>query len=469
MGLTKEEKNAIKLANKLENEKAAVEAQKKQKLKELEREVAITNLQQFEVTNQLQKMISEAKAPVYKRNIEIMCHTFDRTCDKRNELINILMHLRRVADSQYQSTIGGFCEVVDGIIRTFLKDLEAMLKQSQTKITVLLQQGRDDKNDILKGQKKSETYLQLLLYHTNDLADSRKWETRGKNFVIKDEYMCKFREIRNDIRAFLEGSFTTIWEEYKATCRHYFTSTADNQKQMRVLRKKENRMADIIATQAKKIAASEGVIRRLRAELISYESGTKQSAFRDRRKRHRDAYLQMKQCLKKSADADGKQLNRLVRESDNSIEHLSNACQKNEKILRMAALCRKFENQKEKVLPFGTTIPHETSQPEGSPRHPKNSLIFNAMTSSCSLTRFWQRISKAELSKRALYQEKMLLERENADIMRELAELDAEKFSSRVTLCSCISKASRKTLDQPHAVDGSLEFRKKYSLLNEDF
>ncbi|XP_059051677.1 dynein regulatory complex subunit 2-like [Achroia grisella] len=460
MALTKEEKRAKKEAKRLEKLKAEEELRKKLKRDELQREMAAQALKRDELDRTWRELMLKIKEPVFRQDIEVMWHTFERVYDKKDYLINHTMKLMDVADDQFQRTVASFCDTIDTMINKFLCDLEDMSKENERRTSGLLKRGEDDTIQIMTDHNTAETHLQLLLYHGRNTADTLAWTTRGENLVKEDEERVKYANDRENLRSYLENNYNTLWEQYKAVLKAYVVDTADNQKQVRKLRRKENLMADIIASQSKKIASSDGILKRLRTELAAYESGTKQAVFRDRRNRHRAACYRLKQCLINGCNTDVKQLAILVKLSDSSIEWLEQAAKKGEKILRMAALCRKFETRREKVLPFGSTLPHSPTQANVRKQQFDDSLVVNAISSTCGLTRLWQRIAKAELTKRALLREKMLLQHENALIMKKIEEYKERKIGPEIQICSCNKHGLIKSVSRPTAVDGALEISK---------
>lgn len=462
MALSKEEKKAKKEAQKLEKLKAEAEARKKLKREELQREMAAQALKRGELDKTWRQMMLKIKEPVFRQDVEVMWHVFERAYDKKDHLISHTMRLMNVADDQFQRTVASFCDTIDTMINKFLADLEAMSEENNKRTADLLKRGEDDVSRIMTDHNAAETHLQLLLYHAHTSADALAWTTRGENLVKEDEEKGKYANDRENLRSLLENNYNTMWEEYKAVLKAYVVNTAENQKQVRKLRRKENLMADIIASQGKKIANSDGLLKRLRTELAAYESGTKQAVFRERRNRHRDACYRLKKSLYDGVSTDVKQLAVLVKTSDDAVEWLQAAYKKAEKILRMAALCRKFETQREKVLPYGSFLPRSPTQAKTSVRRQlsDDSLVVNAISSTCGLTRLWQRISKAELTKRALLREKMLLEQENAAIARRIQEYGEQKVSPDTFKCICGPPDKKTSVTQPVAIEGVLEINK---------
>ncbi|XP_013183189.2 dynein regulatory complex subunit 2-like, partial [Amyelois transitella] len=464
--LTKEEKKAKKEAKRLEKLKAEEELRKKLKREALEREIAAQSLKREEVDKTWRELMLKIKEPVFKQDIEVMWHVFERVYDKQDHLINYTIKLMNVADDQFQRTVASFCDTIDTMINKFLSDLEALSKDNDIRTAALLKMGEDDFTQIMTDHNTAETHLQLLIYHGHSTADSLAWTTRGENLVKEDEERSKYLDERENLRSFLEDNYNAMWEEYKAVLKAYVVDTADNQKRVRKLRRKENLMADIIASQGKKIANSDGLLKRLRAELAAYESGTKQAVFRDRRNRHRAACFRLKQALIDGVETDVKQLAVLVKESDSTTEWLEQAAKKGEKILRMGALCRKFETRREKVLPYGSRMTHSPTSEKVDIRKQislarigEDSLVTNAIATTSGLSRLWQRVANAELGKRALFREKMLLEHENAMILRKLRHMKDSPIAVD-TRCICGDIPSNKSINPPTAVDGPRELLK---------
>ncbi|CAH0585843.1 unnamed protein product [Chrysodeixis includens] len=469
MGLTKEEKKAKKEAKKLEKLQQEIEFRKQLKRDELAREIAAQALRRNELDKSWRAMMLKIKEPVFRQDIEVMWHVFERVFDKKDFLIKHTMRLMDIADDQFQRTVASFCDTIDRMINKFLIDLEDMSKENDRRTYDLLKRSEDETSNIMADHNAAETHLQLLLYHAYNTADTLAWTTRGENMVKADEERNKYTDERENLRSVLENIYNAMWEEYKAVLRAYVIGTAENQKAVRKLRRKENMMADIIDSQGKKIANSDGLLRRLRTELAAYESGTKQAVFRDRRNRHRDACYRLKNHMYNGVATDVKQLALLVKVSDDAVEWLEAAYKKVDRILRMAGLCRKFETQREKVLPYGSCIPHSPSQGMVNVRKQqqsdaRDSLVLNAFTSTTGLTRLWHRISKAELTKRALLREKQLLEEENARILRRVEDFNENKIAVDPQKCICTKSSEpiqqRISNVHPVAIDGVIEMKK---------
>ncbi|XP_061715724.1 dynein regulatory complex subunit 2-like [Cydia pomonella] len=456
MGMTPEEKKAKKEAKK--QAKLAADAEKRRKMKniELRREIASQLKNRDALDRQYRALMAKIKEPEFRKEMEVMWRTFERAYDKKDHQLSHIMNLMNVADDQFQRTVASFCDTIDTMINKFLTELEEMTTQNNLNTTNLLKSGEGEADDIMKDHNTAETHLQLLLYTGHKEADTQVWTKRGENLVKEDEERTKFANIRENLRSYLENNYNNMWDDYKSVLKAYVSETAENQKQVRKLRRKENTMADVIASQGKRIANSDGLLKRLRTELAAYESGTKQAVFRDRRDRHRAACQKLKQRMINGVNLDTNLLAVLVSASDSTLEWLSAAHKKGEKILRMAALCRKFETQREKVLPYGTEQPHSPTQTVRK-QHSDDSLVINAISTTCGMTRMWQRVAKAEMTKRALMRERELLLQENDMIEKKLKSLKRQNIEPKTGECLCSKNTQNKEVFHPNAVEGALE------------
>ncbi|VVD04689.1 unnamed protein product [Leptidea sinapis] len=453
----KKKKEAAKL-------KAEEEARKVAKREELRREMAAQALKRGELDKNWRELMLKIKEPVFRQDIEVLWHVFDRVYDKKDHLINCTMKLMNVAEDQFQRTIASFCDTIDTMINKFLAEMEELSQNNNIKTKNLLKLGQHEATRIMTDHVAAETHLQLLIFHGHTTADTEVWAKRGENLVKEDEERNKYANDRENLRSYLENNLNTMWDEYKAVLKTYVTETAENQKRVRKLRRKENLMADVIASQAKKIANSDDLLRRLRTELGAYESGTKQAVFRDRRDRHRAACFNLKKGMIDGCALDERQLTLLVKESDDTLEWLRAAHKKGEKILRLAALCRRYETQREKVMPYGSNLPHPPVESKVCVRkqNSEDALVTNAMASTSGLTRLWQKVAKADLSRKALWREKSLLEEENALIIRKVQEYQEGQFQPESnTKCLC-TREGKKKYSHPVAIDGGLEMAKYF-------
>lgn len=428
---------------------AEIAARKRLKRAQLEREIKAQALRRDELDRNWRALILKIKEPVFKQDIEIMWNTFERVYDKKDHQITYTMLLLKVADDQFQRTVASFCDTIDTMIVKFLIDLEELSKNNDRKTAELLTRGQEYAAVIMKDHDVAETHIQLLLYHRRKEGDTEVWTKRGENLVKEDEQRIKYASERENLRSFLENDYNNMWEDYKAVLKGYVNETADNQKRVRRLRLKENTMADIIASQGRKIANSDGLLKRLRAELAAYESGTRQAVFRDRRDRNRAACHRLKMRMINGVKLDTSQLGVLVKATDSTLEWLNAAHKKAEKILRMAAMCRKFELQREKVLPYGTELPHlpiknKTSKQKISKQNSDDSLVLNAISTTCGLTRLWQRVAKVEMTRRALLREKQLLLQENKMIEHKIMEIRDQPGEQSTKSCACTRSDQKK-------------------------
>ncbi|GBP61331.1 Dynein regulatory complex subunit 2 [Eumeta japonica] len=453
---TKEEKRLAAL-------RKAQERERELKRKELKREVAAQALRRAELEKLWLDTVLKMKEPIIRQDMEVMWHSFERTCDKKDHLIKYLIYLTQIANDQYQRTVANFCETVDAVINKFLTDMERIAKENDKQVTELLERCEEDFNRVRSDHNAAETHLHLLLYHGHTTSDKKAWAARGVNFVKADEERNKFLDERDKLRSFLENIYSHTWDQYVATIKAYVSETSDIQKKVRQLRQKEATMADVIATQEKKIGSNSELIAKLRNELQLYESGTKQAEFRDNRDRHRNARDKIKSDLIDGCKTDAERLAQLVRVTDDTSDWLVKAQKKAKKVLSVAALCRRLETQREKIFLYTSdlTIAPAVSKDEVvvAQRSSNESLIANTTAATTGLARLWQRMSKAELSYRALIREKRVLTRDSMIIKLKLAESE-DNMEPEVQKCSDSSTSITRTIKRPLAVEGVFAMRK---------
>ncbi|XP_041978895.1 dynein regulatory complex subunit 2-like [Aricia agestis] len=446
--LSKEEKELVRKQKELE-------ARKEFKRKELKREIAAHARKKDEVDKGWVKMMLKIKEPFIRNDLEATWKTYDRALNKRDHQMRYLMKLMDAAENQMQYTVAYYSDVIDTMIRNFFTDIEKLTKENEMHINECITSGKGELNKIANDQKLAEDHLQLATFDAHTKADTLAWMTRGIHLVKQDEERNQYENERDSLRSLLENSYSNMWDDFKAVLKSYIVNTAETQKEARKLRQKDHVMAEIIGNQALQIKNSDETLKRLQSELSEYDSGTKQAVFRDRRDKYRNACQRLKKMLSDDCDLDDKQLGILVNESNDAIEWLEAGYKKGDKLLRLAAVCRKFETQREKILPFENAIPHDN---ESVKTHSENSLIKGALSYTSGLTRLWQKITNAELSKKALLHEKRQLEAENSFLIETIQKSEEMTLGFEQNACPCNERDG----DPPVAIEGDLELRKYY-------
>lgn len=465
MALSKEEKKTKKAAKLLARKHNAEGLRHKLAQDHLQREIAAHDLWYHSLENTLRHLLLKIKEPLYRQNIEALWVNLERAYDKKDALISRIIYLKGIGNNQYQRTIANFCLISDRTINTFLSDLENMVKANTIRIEVALKHGRDETFYHFNTQKTAETHLYMLLYSGHEHADIHFWNMRGENVVRKDEDYSAYLNIRETLSSVLEDTFTNIWEQYKAAIKTYIACTAENQKQVRKLRKKESMLAGIITVQAKQINLNSNLIKNLRSEITAYKTGERQAHFRDRREKHKDASIRLKRCMNRGLKIDELHLSILVKMSDDTIEWLVAAQKKCEKIMLMAALCRKLETGREKVLPYGSVTTKIDPLEKASTRR-QDSLdeatlqVEDILATGTDLGKLWRRMSKAELIRRSLVREKMELKRENLLLESLLRNKSERKVFLETVKCNSYPRPLKRSVAQVNTVEGSLEIKK---------
>lgn len=186
----------------------------------------------------------------------------------------------------------------------------------------------------------------------------------------------------------LESQVEELVDEFNAAKRNYITATEDRKKAFEQLKEKDEKSAREIEQQMAKIQRITDQINQLKCTseerfsakilystvlLSTFISNNSRSALcaakigqnateseeRNRLlKEQRDHMSSQFQSLKVQLNAQRERqrqmLCRLTVQSNEALKHLRSVAEQGERLLRLAELCRKFECEAEKVLPFST-------------------------------------------------------------------------------------------------------------------
>ncbi|XP_041978595.1 dynein regulatory complex subunit 2-like [Aricia agestis] len=313
-----------------------------------------------------------------------------------------------------------FKEKVSKIKEPVLRPLEAVAEENKNILNKRFRREEHFNENISMSQKLADAHLQILIYDANYKAESQKCTQRGIHSMTEQDKRKRNANKRGIVHQYFLKAFLDMRNEYRSIFRSYVNNTTDINKEVRKLREKDKVLAGIIAAQAVQLQQSDGMIKQLRSDLQAIES-IQRTELHDRINNYRDACKRLKVILSEVRKSDDKQIKFLVSESNAAIDWLKSTRKKGEAILKLAALSRKYETLREKVIPFANELPTEDLTQELE-EPIKYTLTKNIFTNNCGLTRLWQRISNAKLSYKALNHEKLLLEYENTILTQKVKE-----------------------------------------------
>nr|CAD7412045.1 unnamed protein product [Timema poppensis] len=428
----REERHAVRL-------KMARDHTQKLKRDHLSRELKMGKHAFTEIMKKQSELMSKLKTGELKRSIELLWETINNTVDMKDMSANLLLDELESIDEEYHKNFRAHLQTIEGFINLYQRRIQEMQQDYKTKLNSILDQDKE----FIKTQMESydtEEYNFNLIYYE---MEKRNAQWLGLIDEEKLPILLIEKQMDDEDKKDLDSAFTLRWNpmftKYMDFLEMYHANVDETLTRYREMKEKDERDAQILKRQTIKMDYLHETIHKMEQYNFDLQENheEKVSDLKYQRKFLTQYYCQIRDELKEHHEDDYRRLKLLSIQSNMTTSRLQKLVEKREKILKLAAKCRKFEMQKEKVLPFlrekacyykndslndidcendkkeidgndsinetGTTIKIKI----------QDEFIKNTTNSLKELKNFWLCVAQADMTRTSLKQEHDKLELEN--------------------------------------------------------
>ncbi|GJQ74531.1 hypothetical protein Trydic_g21396 [Trypoxylus dichotomus] len=453
--LTPEEKKALAAQKKADRKARAEERKKQLKYDQLTRELryGALNIQRHE--KNWKKMLLDIAIPEMRKELEYAWHSFERIIDAKDFHISLLMDEIRNSEEQYMMNIRSHCENVDRLIQLFKEQLEELKVDNENAVQDLQANNEMEVAKINSVHKDTEDFLNMMLYGLEMTLKEQEQYIRCEYCSRIDEEIGKNAEILQKLRFIIHKEFAKLWNSVQEFLEEYAKRVTERRKQYDFLNNQDEQVNTLLRNQLEKIRQMNNLIKKLKQNYLFLQNtqGQKVTDLLMERQFFADSFWALKTQLEDEINTDNKNLTLLTVQTNDSIKHLKELEKKGEQILSLAALCRKYETIKEKVMPFPMLGKTSYKTPL--------EIDIDFFDDIMDLKLFWKRIGRADAVRYSLYEEKEYLIQENKELRKMIHEY-----------CQCLNCAAfppPQTRRKPvglNRIDGNVEM-KKYAMARE--
>ncbi|XP_051817951.1 dynein regulatory complex subunit 2 [Antechinus flavipes] len=383
----------------------------KDKLAKEERNSAL-NLNK--INTQWRTVLREVKAKELQKDIEILSQTFERVVDCKDSVIKSLAKDLIEAEDQYAHALQGHLNNMDQLLalqRSRLANLEDCYNEE---LEALTKEFETEKKMIIDLHEKEMRFLQdVYLAMEQNFLDA-EYEAKLEFQSMWDDLKNKNLEEKHFLRMQLESTVEDLWRRFQEALKNYTDATEDRKLAFESLKVKDEKSSKEIEMQMKKLQKIQDSIAILRGKIAVHtrENEEQNHYIREDKDLVHKQLLKLKQQMNLARAEARRNLAKLTWESNIALKALKKIVDKGELILRLAEICRKFETEEEKVLPFYSSMltPEELQEVEENDREEPTLELAKLMKNYAALENFWKRYNKVKL-------EQLSLQRKRAQLM----------------------------------------------------
>ncbi|KAF6339011.1 coiled-coil domain containing 65 [Rhinolophus ferrumequinum] len=358
------------------------------------------------INTQWRTVLREVKTRALRKDIEILSQTFERVVDCKDSVIKSLAKDLSEAEEQYAQALRSHLHSVDQLLALQRCRLNLLEESYNMELETLTKEFETERKTIIDQHEKEIRYLQDVFMAMEQNYIDSEYEGKLEFQSMWDDLKNKNLEEKHFLRLQLENVVEDLWRRFQDALKNYTDATEDRKVAFETLRVKDEKSAKEIEVQMKKIQRLQDSISIVKGKIMvhSRESEEQNQYVRDDKELILVQLRKLKAQRTQVREISQENLVKLTLESNAAIKALRKIVDKGEKILKLAEICRKFETEEEKVLPFyaPTLTPEEQEEIEEIQPEDLTEELAKVIADYKGMENFWKRYNKVKLEQLSL-------------------------------------------------------------------
>mmetsp|Transcript_87474 Transcript_87474/g.155140 ORF Transcript_87474/g.155140 Transcript_87474/m.155140 type:complete len:492 (-) Transcript_87474:96-1571(-) len=372
------------------------------------------------------KIMRSAKTKQLKKQVEIISQNHERDVDRKDAILQMLDRDLDEAEEQHQVAVRSHLLNVDRLLEIQQSRLLALDDDFNRDVATLQEEFRIEREHIQEKHALEKRELALIVEQV---------EREEKNRELADitEHQSQFELIRNkniEEDHQMRSNLEEMIEETRARCKdklqQYQTSTESNTAEYKDYLKTDAKLSDQVERRLRQVERMQGSIHHWKQKISQNRSECEERNAQLRTEKDHIAkhFQELKAKMNHFRTEAQKRLSDLTVNARNCIKSLNDQLTLAERILKTAELCRKFETEREKVLPFYLSRDLLQEFEEGEldmgdedlKEEIRKELTDVGIDEWTYLDNFFKRFNKVKLDHLAVEQEHKRLTKENVQL-----------------------------------------------------
>jgi len=300
------------------------------------------------------KIMRSAKTKQLKKQVEIISQNHERDVDRKDAILQMLDRDLDEAEEQHQVAVRSHLLNVDRLLEIQQSRLLALHDDFNRDVATLQEEFRIEREHIQEKHALEKRELALIVEQV---------EREEKNRELADitDHQSQFELIRNkniEEDHQMRSNLEEMIEETRARCKdklqQYQTSTESNTAEYKDYLKTDALLSDQVERRLRQVERMQGSIHHWKQKISQNraECEERNAQLRTEKDHIAKHFQELKAKMNYFRTEAQKRLSDLTVNARNCIKSLNEQLGLAERILKTAELCRKFETEREKVLPF---------------------------------------------------------------------------------------------------------------------
>ena len=404
----------------------AKEEVRKRMLKERQaQEERYARVNRLKLLNQWRKLMRLVKVEDLRKEIEVISQNHEREVDRKDAIIQMLDRDLDDSEEQYQSALRAHLLILDRLIDLHNARLKGLEFEFEKDLRGLLDEFGAERSEVVASHARHKKEMLDIMASMEAEFNEEEADARQEFESTREEIKNKNSEDYNVLRFTLEGLIEELERHFDSAHANYMATTEQRTRDFKELTVKDQQSARTIETQMRRLQRLQDSLAHWKTKLAS--NGRKCEARNAALKEERDAiskhFQELKGRMNKFREREARRLQELTLNSQAAISSLQSKREKAQRIIKPAELTRKFETEREKVLPFYESSVEEEERAAAEAAEVRKSLQTSAAGKDGApieewnyLDSFFQRYNRVLLDVMAIERERDRLSSENSDL-----------------------------------------------------
>lgn len=300
------------------------------------------------------KVMRAAKTKQLQKQVEVVSQNHDRDVDRKDAILQMLDRDLDEAEEQHQVAVRSHLLNVDRLLEVQNSRLLALDHDFKRDVAALQEEFRIEREQIQEKHALEKRELSLIV----EMVEK---EEKNREQADVTDHLSHFEFIRNrnieddhQMRSSLEEKI----EETRAKCKEklqlYQNSTESSTAEYRQFLARDAELSKKVERRLRQVERMTASIQhwKLKIQQNRQECEERNAQLKTEKDHIAQHFQELKAKMNRFRTEEKKRLVDLTQNARGCIKSLQDQLSLAEKILKTAALCRKFETEREKVLPF---------------------------------------------------------------------------------------------------------------------
>ncbi|XP_060022339.1 dynein regulatory complex subunit 2 [Lagenorhynchus albirostris] len=387
------------------------------------------------INTQWRTVLREVKTRELHKDIEILSRTFERVVDCKDGVIKSLVKDLSEAEEQYAHALRSHLHNIDRLLALQRRRLSLLEESYNVELEALTKEFETERKTIIDQHEKEIHYLQDVFVAMEQNCLDSEYESKLEFQSMWEDLKNKNLEEKHFLRLQLEHTVEDLWRRFQDALKNYTDATEDRKIAFETLKAKDEKSCKEIEAQMKKIQRLQDSIIILKGKIMVHGRESEEQN-QDIREDKELVLVQLRKLKAQRTQARGisqENLVKLTLESNATLKALRKIVDKGEKVLKLAEICRKFETEEEKVLPFYSSVLTPEEQDIKIDPEEFTEELGKVIMDYIGMENFWKRYNKVKLEQLSLQHRRAQLLEINEKLREMLKQyLDGISVSDEV-------------------------------------